>query len=375
MNYIHVVASADKNFVKQLGIMLTSLFENFHATDKKLFIHILISSDVSTDDIEQLTITSLRYDVKVEFLKIDDGRYDDFFVSHHISLATYFRISISELLNEDIHRAIYLDSDLIVKGNIAELWNTDLKGKIIGAIDDPLGDLRMDELQIPFMYSYFNAGVLVIDLENWRKQQITKKVLAYIKENPTKLVYWDQDALNAILYDKRMSIHPKWNVQTVMYQDNYESLFDKDEYRDAITNPAIIHYTSASKPWHITNNHPLKDEYKHYLQRSLWRNDELVSLSPTRMIMEKSNIFIFGTGTLAERFIERTGISVNGFLDNDCKKWGQLFCDKQVYSPEILHSIKQDNIGIIIVSSFYQEISKQLIQYGLKENEDFVWQL
>lgn len=377
MEYIHIVVSTDKNFFKYTGVMLTSLFENFNCQkdNRKLRIHALLSSNVTKHDMELLKELCIQYDASIEFLEIQNDKTDQFVVSHHISQATYFRIFISELLSKDIYKVIYLDSDLIIKGDISELWDIDLKEKILAAVDDPMGRERMKDLQIPLNFSYFNAGILVINLANWRKQQLTDKIIAFIKHNPSKLIYWDQDALNATLYDQRIAIHPKWNVQSVMYNQDYSYLFNHDEYIYALENPMIIHYTSASKPWHITNNHPLKNEFHYYFQKSLWKDTELTSDTFKCFLREKQKFFVFGTGSLSKRFIEGSSIDVEGFFDNDMKKWGGLFYGKKIYPPDLIPSFKNDQIGIIVVSSFYQEISQQLVSYGLKENEDFVWQL
>lgn len=377
MEYIHVVVSTDQKFLKYTGVMLTSLLENFNSQKgiKKLSIHAIISSDVAKHDLELLKELCASYDATIEFLEIKDMKMNQFVVSGHISLATYFRIFISELLSKDIQKVIYLDSDLIIKGNISELWDIDLSEKIVAAVDDPMGMERMADLKIPSNYSYFNAGVLVINLANWRKRQLTEQILSFIKDNPSKLIYWDQDALNATLYDQRMSIHPKWNVQTAMYDNDYSNLFNDSDYIYTLENPMIIHYTSASKPWHITNNHPLKKEFHYYFQKSPWKDTELTSNTFNHLLREKLKIFVFGTGSLAKRFIENMSIDVEGFFDNDPKKWGQQFCEKEIYSPDLIRTLKKEQIGIIIVSSFYQEISQQLVSYGLKENEDFVWQL
>ncbi|WP_377919039.1 glycosyltransferase [Bacillus songklensis] len=85
------------------------------------------------------------------------------------------------------------------------------------------------------------------------------QVIQYTKDNPAKIDYMDQDALNAILHDKWLELDPKWNYTTECME------------RLHIDNPAIIHFTSAKKPWN--SEHPFKQEYLKYLNSSLWEQE------------------------------------------------------------------------------------------------------
>ncbi|WP_084797857.1 glycosyltransferase family 8 protein [Neobacillus mesonae] len=84
-------------------------------------------------------------------------------------------------------------------------------------------------LSIPAEYTYFNAGVLLMNLQKWRENKISSQVIQYIKEHPKLIKLMDQDALNAVLYDKCLKLEPKWNyTKGVMKRYNLD-------------NPAIVH--------------------------------------------------------------------------------------------------------------------------------------
>ena len=97
-------------------------------------------------------------------------------------------------------------------------------------------------------------------------------VLKFINESSEKLLYHDQDALNAILYNKWLSIDVKWNVQTHMFSPNVKIKFIDDiSLRYALKKPHIIHYTGRGKPWHYIAVHPLRKNYYKYLEFTPWR--------------------------------------------------------------------------------------------------------
>ncbi|MFC3886623.1 glycosyltransferase family 8 protein [Bacillus songklensis] len=100
---------------------------------------------------------------------------------------------------------------------------------------------------------------MLINLQKWRENDIPVQVIQYTKDNPAKIDYMDQDALNAILHDKWLELDPKWNYTTECME------------RLHIDNPAIIHFTSAKKPWN--SEHPFKQEYLKYLNSSLWEQE------------------------------------------------------------------------------------------------------
>src|SRR5690606_5620901 len=97
---------------------------------------------------------------------------------------------------------------------------------------------------------YFNAGVLIINLDKWRKDHLPAKILNFISKNPEKIVYEDQDALNYFLHDKCLLLHPKWNQTHFFHVREYQdTCFNQEVFNEAKYNPSIIHFTAESKPW------------------------------------------------------------------------------------------------------------------------------
>src|SRR5690606_24173790 len=111
------------------------------------------------------------------------------------------------------------------------LWNTDIDGKVIGAAQEPFAIVgknirNFKELNLNGDAGYFNSGLLIIDMVQWRAKNITEKVLRCIQDNQKFTFYPDQYGLNVILANDWFSLDPRWNTF---------SNFDEAD-------PHIIHY-------------------------------------------------------------------------------------------------------------------------------------
>jgi lipopolysaccharide biosynthesis glycosyltransferase len=249
---MHIVTATNNNYAKHLGVMLRSLLEN-----KKSEIPIriyVIDGGLFTSTKENLNSIVNPFNIQISFLRVKTSLYKQVRVSGHISKEAYYRISIPDLLYTNVQKALYLDCDLIIEGDITELWRIDISDYFLAAIEDITGIDRKRALSIPNSSPYFNSGVMLLNLKKWRENNISSKVLNFIKHNHSKIVWWDQDALNAILYDKWLKLDNEWNLQTHAHSSQVI--------------PKIIHYSSQIKPWN--GNPPFKERYYEYLSRTLW---------------------------------------------------------------------------------------------------------
>ena len=104
---------------------------------------------------------------------------------------------------------------------------------------------------------YFGAGVLLINVDYWRKNNTQQKSLDFVKKNKEICVWHDQDALNKILNGTVKFCHIKYNVYEHLYENenNYPALFN-NEIKEAVENPIIIHFCSGRKPWTFESRCP-----------------------------------------------------------------------------------------------------------------------
>lgn len=189
----------------------------------------------------------------------------------HYTMDTYTRLWVADFFGADVDRVLYLDSDMVVVANIAELWNTDIGDCILGAVTIP-GSTRCAAYGIPERFGYFQSGVLLINLKQWRGERIFDRLQDYIACNAEKIVDADQDVLNACLYDRRLPLPYVWNVIAPFYH-NYHPLGISDlELQSVRRNARIIHFNGPSKPWSYLCRHPRRGDYWKYLKLTEWRD-------------------------------------------------------------------------------------------------------
>ncbi len=264
--HIPVFLAADDNYAPFVATTMASILKN---TKSHIDFYVL-SNKISKINQQKIKNTKNFFPnsrFSVRFREIDMEKFEKFNGGFsHITITAYARWMIPDLY-PNLNKAIYLDDDIIVVGDIAELYNQNLEGNIVGAVHDvsdisPNGPSRYNLLKRygKFKNEYvWNSGVYLIDCKKWRENDITRKLIAqkqeiidYHKKHNLKLGSADQDTLNVILQDYKAlplkyNVHP-FAINECKKRNNCSQLLGQegDElFRDA----TIIHYTSPVKPW------------------------------------------------------------------------------------------------------------------------------
>jgi lipopolysaccharide biosynthesis glycosyltransferase len=180
----------------------------------------------------------------IHWASVDLTRFAGCATHSHISKMTYARLLVPQMFRDTASMALYIDSDLLVLDDLAPIWQTDLKGAVLGAVVDEIdrhrntGDPRFDG--VPPVVNYFNAGVLLIDLKRWRDERISERSLEYLVRNP-RSPYSDQDALNVACDGLWTQLDPRWN-----FQNHCSTRISRMSASDR---PGIVHFVTGSKPW------------------------------------------------------------------------------------------------------------------------------
>lgn len=270
---IPVVTASDEAYAPFLSVMIATLLEK---TARKTPVRFLIIGDnLSKSSKEKLIQTANNFSdsATIQFVKVDEELYKDFLVSDHITTTAYFRISMPKLLAEENYRKLlYIDADTLVLDDISTLYQSSLEGKTIGAVIDPGQTKALQRLGVTSEDYYFNSGVMAIDVKRWNQQKITEKTIDYLKNNADKIIFHDQDALNAVLYEDWHSFHPRWNMQSSLIFDKHPAPTEeyKQLYKEGREAPAIVHFTGHDKPWNTLKNHPYQDLYMKRLNESIF---------------------------------------------------------------------------------------------------------
>lgn len=279
---IVVVLAADDNYAMQLSVVVCSVLRNFKSK-RKLIFYIMDGGIRDFNKRRILKSSNLYQDrIEIKWLETKDRLSNEKLkISGHVSISTYFRLLIPELLPQKYEKVIYLDSDLVVNHDISKLWDVEIGESYLLAVQDAgipyvssqYGLMNYEELGIPSHCKYFNAGVLVINVRKWRIGNIGKKVIDYLEKNRSYIRWWDQDGLNAILAGCWGELDPRWNqVPTIHeYPGWEESPFSEEVYKNVVRDPYIIHFAQAEKPWNSRRYHPANELFFEYVDMTAWK--------------------------------------------------------------------------------------------------------
>lgn len=254
---INVCFCIDNNYVSQLGAVLHSLTESNLHNNLDIFV---IGSDLLEYSKESLSNIIIDVDgFSIKFIDSSDEKLSSLRAGGHISTATFIRFSIPELLGF-IDKVIYLDADLIVTDDLTKFWDIDLNNSYVCAIDNPFFN-RYESLFMDVAWGYFNAGVMIMNLPQWRKSNIKERAVEFLNRHEDVAIMFDQDALNNIIAGNWIKAPIRWNLQTVFLRRRKELLIKYKDLNESISNPGIVHYSSSSKPWQLLDPHPLRYLY------------------------------------------------------------------------------------------------------------------
>ena len=269
---IHIVASSDNNYAQHVGVMFYSLLSNT-STPEIIQIH-LISDGISRENIAKLQSCVCDFGASLSIIVADNTRYENLPTLRY-GTAAYQRMSMGDYLPNSVHKAIYLDCDILVLSDIEQLWRQSLDNKPIAAVEN-LSPKACKSLGFS-RKSYFNSGVLIANLQWWREHNIYDTGVSFIKQHSAKLQYIDQCTLNHVFKDNWKKLSLSWNQQADIYgvlKKYHDGCgYSKESIQQAISNPDIVHFIGKQKPWLYNCFHPYKSIYTHYLEKTPWKGD------------------------------------------------------------------------------------------------------
>lgn len=273
---IRVVSSCNDAFAAPVSALFVSILENAnHSTSN--FNFYVIDDEISIANKRLMRETIKEYEATLHFLTIDKKYFSDAVESDRIPETAYYRIAIPELFKKkDIDKILYLDCDMIALTDISALWKLDLTDNILAAVEDAGFHHRLEKMDVACdSAKYFNSGFMLINVQKWLAEDVTNRVLKYIHDNPEKLRFHDQDALNAILHDQWLQLHPKWNAQSyIMKREvDHPTVKGETEYFETRRDPKIIHYSGHVKPWSPEFTSSLKKYYDEYAKMTAFSEE------------------------------------------------------------------------------------------------------
>lgn len=273
---LNVAYSTDENYVRHLGVSMTSLLEN-NKDFSEICVYIIESkiSDKSKHIFQEI---ASDYGRNVKFISFDllatNLRVDNTF-----SIMSYGRLFLGKLV--DIDKIIYLDCDSIIDGSLFELWAQDISDYYIGGVQDTVNIFYLTSIGLDRSSKYINAGFLIINLRKWREDGLEEKFINFINKYNGSVPHHDQGTINGVCKEKILILEPRFNLQCPMFHynskqikalDNLEQYYNQEQLDSAKNNPVFIHYTNGffNRPWNKKCTHPLVNTYLKYLEMSPW---------------------------------------------------------------------------------------------------------
>ncbi len=279
---MNIMIVTNSSYLPYSYVMLFSLFRKHPGTEINVY---LPYEDLTETEMETLlTFCGNFPGKKLIPLYVGTAFKEQVQSRNGINVETYYRILGLKLLPEELDRILYLDVDMVIKGDLMPLYRSDLRGKAFAVCEDIFGKINgfheanKRRLSIPAQYSYFNAGVMLFNLTLLREEKAADRMLDNIYRDYERYEYNDQDVMNEMYYDRLSWIG--WDMYNCppchFYLDRTASAAGELVFADydrmkamgdapadflsqylnlteqIYTQAAVIHYLADTKPWSRT---------------------------------------------------------------------------------------------------------------------------
>lgn len=253
---INIGFGINDKYCQHCAVTIASILANANDNDKyKFYIVYNKLSDENKTIIENLKNIK---PFQVEYIKVEMSDFIDFAQYSKIDISSFFRIKLFTL--EGVDKILYMDSDVIVRTDIGELYKQNLGSNYIGGAKDILWQTLKKRYKLTENSIYVNAGVLLINTKKARELDIPTLTKSFC-DSFGNLEYSDQDVINYMCQEKIFEFDIRWN-----YCYPFVNEYEQQYYNSIASNPCCIHYITNNKPWNPGNNCFMKNEYFKYLK-------------------------------------------------------------------------------------------------------------
>lgn len=295
-----LVTGADENYTIGLAVTIRSMLHHL-GTDRQVQLHVL-DGGIKPQTKSKLLDSWQDRRMQVVWHEVDMHNLSHLVIAGHLNHSTYLRLLIPSIVSQNVDKVIYLDADLLLRRDLGLLWDEPLGGHSILAAQEtstPYVDSTVVLADAPLKYSklgttspianyrelgldphakVFNAGVLVINVAQWREQDVPRQVYECLETNREHVLFCDQYALNVVLHHQWRELDSRWNQNSHFY--TYKtcacSPLDQKTFDELNLDPWICHYTWIHKPWFRDCDHPFAGEYIAQLKRTAWSSHRML---------------------------------------------------------------------------------------------------
>lgn len=272
---MNIALSCDNNYCQHTSVTIVSTCIN---NNDVLHFYIL-TNFIDKENQSEFDRLANKFNCKIDVVLIDDNIIKKFPIgkgtaNDYVNFATYYRLLLPDVL-PNIDRVLYLDSDIVVNGSLSELWNWTFSGEnFIAALEDERCSSSRGAARLGYevSFSYFNAGVLLLNLKEMRLHFSFNNVVNYVNGHRDSIMFHDQDILNGLFHSKKEYFPLKFNVMNPFLKKNAVLPERYRSQRNALQHPVVIHFSSPIKPWHKECRNPYNFLYYKYLVYTKWKD-------------------------------------------------------------------------------------------------------
>lgn len=237
----------NNNYIPYAAVTIKSIIEH-STTDENVHIHIL-SDYISNRSLARLRLLNGDHICIHTYIVKDSSAIKDL-ATGVWSIYTWYRLLLPDLLSVDIHRVLYIDCDVLFNGNVNTLFTMDMSDKAIAACIDTQSYNTKDRMRLGYdcYMNYVCAGILLINLDKWRREHIQEKIISFAKLNSKLLHFPDQDAINVVCQNDKIILPPNYGVLVTFFTNTDFIRRHLDQIESIFEEPTIIHY-AGYQPW------------------------------------------------------------------------------------------------------------------------------
>lgn len=273
----HVAYACDENYIEQTMVSMASLME--HNQTHKIVIY-LIESKIGRESLQKICHLVEQYKQSFICIALDDLlKGIDLTLDERHPKTIYAKLFLDQVCEAD--RILYLDSDTVIASSLEDLWKMDFQDAYIAGVAMPYTTDIKRKLGLTSETDYFCDGILLINLDLWRKEKIAERCRKYIEKNNGNPYMLSEGVVNAVVGTHRVTLPPKYNVMSVVLLWNEKQIkqlfsvshfYTQEQIEQARKNPIIIHYLNELfiRPWYKNSDHPFRCNYIAWRKKLGW---------------------------------------------------------------------------------------------------------
>ena len=241
MTKLNIAYAPDDSYMNMTIVSMFSALQNNIDSEVEF---IILYSNLSENSWKKLKDFENKFNCSIRYVHMNEEVFKDLPMSKWVTVQAWFRIQIPDLC-PDLDRVLYLDCDTMVNGSLRELFTMKMGDNYVAAVKDVWDvkkHLKRWEMKSD---SYFNSGVLLMNCEQFRKDNVFEKIKEYSLTNKKIIKFCDQDTLNKVIDTKKINLPQKYNFMDTWWRNYYNEYQGQDliNYEEAKKSPIIVHLT------------------------------------------------------------------------------------------------------------------------------------